>query len=148
MSSCSYGPGALSAPDADAEAFAETAYPVLLRDCGFPACHGSTQRFFRIYGPGRTRLAPDTEPYDPATEAEIMLSFGRARSMLEGVSDIDDALLLRKPLSLGAGGAGHEGDDGWGQSVYASKKNPGYITLRAWARSPSQTPGRTQEAAP
>jgi hypothetical protein len=145
-SSCSYSNGALSAPEVSAEEFAQSAYPILLRDCGFPACHGSEQRFFQVYGPGRTRLDAASEPYDPVTDAEMMHSFGRARSMLENVSEVEDSLLLRKPLSLEAGGAGHEGHDGWGQSVYASTKNPAYRALRAWATSRARAEQRATSA--
>src|ERR1700755_2646142 len=35
--------------------FTNDVIPVLLRDCGFQACHGSPERFFRVWGPGRTR---------------------------------------------------------------------------------------------
>ena len=72
-------------------------YPVLLRDCAFSECHGSEERFFRIYGPGRARLLPDAVPDDPPTQDELILSYDRARSMLAGPT-YEDALLLRKPL--------------------------------------------------
>ena len=37
--------------------FQREVYPVLLRDCAFSQCHGSGDRFFRVWGPGRERLA-------------------------------------------------------------------------------------------
>jgi hypothetical protein len=135
FAACSYPDNPAKAPDVDATQFELSVYPIVLRDCGFPACHGAEGRFFRVYGPGRSRLRATSHVYDPPTDEEVRLSFARARSMLEGVDDIEDAPLLRKPLSLGAGGAGHEGDDGWGQSVYASTKNPAYRALRDWALS-------------
>ena len=42
-------------------------FPVLMRDCGFHTCHGSDERFFRIHGPGRARLDPDSKAFDPLT---------------------------------------------------------------------------------
>lgn len=124
---------ALPAPSADE--FVTKVYPVLLRDCGFPECHGAPERFFRVFGPGRTRLDPETFPFEPPTDQEIETSYNRARSMLVGENPQVDWLLLRKPIPVAAGGAGHEGDDEWGNPVYASTQDPNYQVLRAWARS-------------
>src|SRR3954452_13955887 len=68
----------LEFPTPDTKTFALHVYPVLIRDCGFPACHGARERFFRVFGPGRTRMAADTLPYDPATQAEIQSTYDRA----------------------------------------------------------------------
>ena len=115
------------------QAFVSEAYPVLLRDCGFPACHGDSRRFFQVYGPGRTRLSADTRPYDNATPDEVMRSYDRARSMLSSTHDPGPPLLLRKPLAVSAGGAGHKGDDPWQQPIYRSAVDPDFQALRAWA---------------
>lgn len=128
--------GSLSVPEPDPDAFVATVYPVLLRDCGFPACHGTHERFFQVFGPGRTRLDPSLAPHDPATLDEVALSLARARSMLAA----PDPLLLRKPLATSQGGAGHEGDDEWGQAVYRMRSAPGYVALDAWVRSAGTPP--------
>jgi len=113
-------------------AFVSEAYPILLRDCGFPACHGDTRRFFQVYGPGRARLSSATLPYDSPTPDEVQLSYDRARSMLSG-AESDRLLLLRKPLAMSEGGARHAGDDPWQQPIYRSASDPGFLVLRAWA---------------
>ncbi|HKO90295.1 MAG TPA: hypothetical protein VJU61_04035 [Polyangiaceae bacterium] len=119
-----------------AEQFELEVYPVLLRDCGFPACHGSSERFFQVFGPGRERLDSDASPFDPPSVAELELSFGRARSMLSARGQPwREARLLRRPLDAAAGGSGHRGEDPWGQNIYLSKEDPGYQTLQRWARS-------------
>ncbi len=123
----------LAIPAADAAAFRTTVYPVLLADCGFPACHGDPRRFFSIHGPGRTRLDPASAPYDPPTSEELALSSARARSMLSGPDGVRRSPLLRKPLAVAAGGAGHAGDDPWGGSIYASKEDPRFRALFFWA---------------
>jgi hypothetical protein len=133
LAACGVPDGSLEPVDVDAERFEASVYPILLRDCGFPACHGAPERFFRVLGPGRSRLLASTHPYDPPTADEVRHSFERTRSMLHDGRDVESSLLLRKPLSLSAGGAGHQGDDGWNQSVYASKNNPAYKVLRDWA---------------
>ena len=138
MSACSYQEEPLLVPEPDPDMFAERVYPLLLRDCGFPACHGNTERFFRVYGPGRTRLRTeglDLLELDPPTDDEIAESYGRARSMLKGVHGVEDSLLLRKPLARSAGGAGHEGADSWGRNVYLEPDDPAYETLYQWALS-------------
>jgi hypothetical protein len=130
--------GSLRVPAPDAEMFEHEVYPVLLRDCGFPACHGAPERFFQVLGPGRVRASSETAPFDPALPEEIEHTYNRARSMLAHTSSVEEALLLRKPLSPAAGGAGHEGEDLWGRDVYWSAEAPGFQTLYTWARSALQ----------
>jgi hypothetical protein len=86
----------------------------------------------QVYGPGRTRLVRETAPYDAPSADEQQLSYDRARSMLSG-AEADRLLLLRKPLAVSAGGAGHAGDDPWQQPVYRSATDPAFLALRAWA---------------
>jgi hypothetical protein len=128
---CAPDPARFQLAEPSLESFANDTYPVLLRDCGFPACHGAMDRFFRVFGPGRTRLLPDTDPGDPATAEEIQHSYDRARSMIDA-SDPAHSLLLRKPLASDAGGAGHKGDDSLGRNVYPSTVDPNYQILRGW----------------
>jgi hypothetical protein len=46
---CSVDNPSLELPSPNVEEFAADVYPVLLRDCGFPACHGNPERFFRVF---------------------------------------------------------------------------------------------------
>jgi hypothetical protein len=137
--------GELQISTPDRAAFEAVAYPVLLRDCAFHACHGSTERFLQVFGPGRGRMRPTTEPLDPATPEEIMQSYDRARSMLD-VAVPENSLLLRKPLATQAGGTGHEGVDSLGRNVYQSATESGYRALAQWVYeplAPQPTPGVT-----
>jgi hypothetical protein len=120
-------------PEVDRAAFEAEVYPVLLRDCAFPACHGNPARFFRIYGPGRTRLDRRSGTYAPPTGAELDAAFDRARSMLSGAPDPARSLLVRKPLEASAGGAAHMGTDALGRNVYASTEDPGWRAIARWA---------------
>jgi hypothetical protein len=120
-------------PGVDRARFEAEVYPILLRDCGFPACHGDSDRFFRVHGPGRTRLDPETLPYDAPTAAEIDATFDRTRSMLAAVPDPRESLLLRKPLEASAGGGAHMGLDALGRNVYASREDPSWQAIAAWA---------------
>lgn len=123
--------------DLDAESFERTAYPVLLRDCSFAACHGGPARPFQVYGPGRTRLDPALAPSAPATPLEIAASYARAVSMLSTDRDLGRSLLLTKPLAAAAGGQAHGGTDALGRNVYASRADPGYAALAAWSAATS-----------
>jgi hypothetical protein len=133
LSACGVDPAPLRVASPDLNRFANEAYPVLLRDCGFPACHGASARFFRVYGPGRSRFMPamNADPGDPATIDEINQSYDRTRSMIDARNPVR-SLLLRKPLASAAGGAGHKGEDLLGRNVYATTNEPGYQALRAW----------------
>ena len=103
-------------------------YPVLLRDCGFPDCHGAKDRFYRVWGPGRVRLDPDTHAFDGVTGGEASASFTLALSMIDARHP-EQSLLLRKPLAVAAGGAGHGGVDRYGRDVYRTVDDAGYAAL-------------------
>lgn len=135
VAACTQPAGELELTEPDPVAFRDTVYPVLLRDCGFAACHGTHARFFSVFGPGRTRLDPVTGIYDPPTPDELALSFTRASSMLSS-DEPRASLLLRKPLARTAGGAGHAGDDPWGSPVYRTTSDARYVALHRWAVSP------------
>lgn len=130
---CATEPSYAEPPAVDRAAFESDVYPILLRDCGYTGCHGNPDRFFRLYGPGRTRLDAATGLFDRPTSAEIDASFDRARSMLSGVPDARQALLLRKPLESSAGGAAHRGTDALGRNVYASTDDPSWQVIARWA---------------
>lgn len=126
-------------PAADFALYRSTAYPALMNDCAFSECHGSEQRFFQVFGPGRTRLDPTTKADDPVTDAELQLSYQRSLSMLtsEGDLGVAHSLLLKKPLEAAQGGVGHRGVDDYGRNVYATPQAAGYQALLRWAQSAS-----------
>ena len=113
--------------------------PVLLRDCGFPTCHGSHDRFFQVWGPGRARLNPMTTVFDQLTGDEASLSYSLALAMIDGQHP-GRSLLLRKPLAVEAGGSGHRGTDRYGRDVYRTINDSGYLTLARWVFSPPPAP--------
>jgi hypothetical protein len=131
LSGCGADTPELAIQTPDRMQFEAEVYPVLLRDCGFNACHGSGDRFFQVFGPGRARLVAGTPSVDPMTPLEVAHTYERARSMIDP-ADPARSLLLRKPLSTMAGGAGHEGVDELGRNVYQSKIEPGYLVLQRW----------------
>lgn len=135
-SGCAFEAPPARPPTPSYDQFASEVYPVLLRDCGFPDCHGSPDRFFRVFGPGRTRMEElGLDVDDPRSETEVRASYERARSMLASARSAEDSLLVRKPLELDRGGAPHLGIDQHGQDVYRTTDAPGYRTLLEWART-------------
>lgn len=116
---------------ADRASFDTQIHALLLRDCGFHACHGSTARFFQVFGPGHGRLDTTTRPLDDLTPQELELSYTRALSMIDARDPAHSELLL-KPLAVAAGGQGHEGIDGLGRNVYESKDDPSFRILSTW----------------
>ncbi|MDD9934823.1 MAG: hypothetical protein OXT09_14535 [Myxococcales bacterium] len=116
------------------EQFQREVYPVLLRDCGFPACHGDPERFFRVFGPGRVRLPGETvspAALDQPTGNELSVSYALAQSMID-LEDPGDSPLLRKPLAVEAGGAGHFGVDQYDRDVYRTEQDMGYLLIARW----------------
>lgn len=88
-----------------------------------------------VFGPGRTRLDPDSTGLgDPATDEEVHRSYQRARALLIERGDYALPLLLSKPLN----GFEHGGRDRWGNNVYADS-DPGYVMLRNWAAGDDET---------
>jgi hypothetical protein len=130
---CAVEPTTLDIPNADPKVFEEKVYPVLLADCGFNTCHGNPERFFSVFGPGRARLDPMTGAFDPPTPSELAHSYARAESMLIGPRGPRSSLLIRKPVPIAQGGAGHKGDDLWGGTVYDTVDDPHFVTIYSWA---------------
>lgn len=115
-------------------------FPVLLRDCAFSTCHGSKDRFFRVWGPGRTRLNPMiSAEFDKLTGDEASNTYQLALSMIDAAQP-SRSLLLRKPLAVEAGGAGHRGADKFGRNIYRTVNDPGYLSIAHWVFTVTNRP--------
>jgi len=134
LAGCTQPVGDVTLVEPDQAVFRDTIYPILLRDCAFAGCHGTHDRFFAIFGPGRVRLDPATPIYSPVTELELALTYTRAASMID--ADRAESLLLRKPISVSLGGAGHRGDDPWGLAVFRARDDARYVALKNWVMAP------------
>jgi hypothetical protein len=115
-------------PAPDPRVFRDTVYPVLLRDCGFAGCHGDPRRPLFTPGPGRVRLDPASDLFDPPTAAEVARSYDRARALLLREGD-EPPPLLHKPGPEAA----HRGRDAAGRNIYEDTQAPGLLALTAWA---------------
>ncbi|HET8935981.1 MAG TPA: hypothetical protein VFN67_21190 [Polyangiales bacterium] len=113
------------------------AYPTLMRDCAFFACHGSSDRLFQIWGPKRHRLYEgELSDADDRTRmgAEVQKTYDMAIGFVD-INNPGNSLLLRKGLDAQAGGTGHLGIDKYGRNVYRSASSPGYVALAKWVYS-------------
>lgn len=114
--------------------FQREVYPVLLRDCAFPACHGDHERFFRVFGPGRVRLPGETgvpKALDQPTGDELSTSYALALAMIDA-EEPRESPLIRKPLVVEAGGSGHYGVDQYDRDVYRTEQDAGYLIIARW----------------
>ena len=130
LGACEQG-GELNQGTRDYVTFQNEVMPVLLRDCGFNTCHGSSERFFRVWGIGRARLNPAQGTYEDTTQPERDYSKQLAESMID-FDNPTQSLLLRKPLAVEAGGSDHLGADQYGRNVYRTVNDPGYLVLTRW----------------
>jgi hypothetical protein len=93
--------------------------PVLIKRCSYLACHGNEIHALRIYSPGKLRLGdPTTRLARDAllTADEVERNFESAAGFVLSATpaqrnppDVQQVLLLGKPLKASAGGAEHHG---------------------------------------
>jgi hypothetical protein len=83
-----------------------------LAGCALGNCHGAPQSdFMQTCGDDDTQRA---------------FNFARAQDFV--ADDVDESQLLSVPLAVGAGGGPHTGGD-----YFASREDPTYLAIRAWA---------------
>ena len=59
LTHCGLDNPAVAPPEVDEAYFRCAVEPVLVRECSSPACHGYSERRFRVLAPGRMRLAAE-----------------------------------------------------------------------------------------
>jgi hypothetical protein len=128
---CGENEGELRIAQRDFAQFEREVYPVLMKRCSFHTCHGDQRRFFRMFGSARARLRPETKALAEVLPEEIMETYVRAIGMIDE-RDPGASLLLRKPLALAAGGAGHVGTDNFDRNVFQTAQDPEFMILSRW----------------
>jgi hypothetical protein len=127
-------------PDLDEPFFRCHVRPVLVKGCAGFACHGKTERYFRIVGRNRLRLkAAEEERNSALSTQEAAFDFDSARAYVNE-SAPESSWLLMKPLDQKAGGYYHGGAILFsGGDVFLSKDEPDYQVLLGWARGAKET---------
>lgn len=135
---CGQAPPSAPLPQLDYPAFVAKAEPELLKSCGFSNCHGAETRPMRIYSPAGTRITKGLSS-EGLTEAEHRANYDRV-VVWANVTSATFPDLLRKPLQLEEGGAGHGGVDRFGRNVY-SGRDGGWLVLHDWLYPDGGTTG-------
>jgi len=132
LTACVVGPGNEQIVlEADFDRFVEEVQPILSSTCANPACHGSGDRPLELYAVHQHRLDPDDVWADtPLTTAELYLNFHRSCGFLLDLDQPKDCELVRKPLSVTAGGLHHQGGD-----QFNDRDNPDYLAILDWIGS-------------
>jgi hypothetical protein len=113
------------------DCFKATVEPELLGSCAFRNCHGKAERPLHLYSMAGVRgpnaNASDITLSDEEERANFQSAVVYASATSAGLPD-----LLRKPLQLEQGGAGHGGVDRFGRNVYGSQQEAGWQALSDW----------------
>jgi hypothetical protein len=131
--------------DLDPHYFRCEVEPVLIKSCGQLACHGHTDRFFRVFGRNRLRYGlPPEKRNEPLLEGERSHNFASAAAFVDR-DDPARSLLLMKPLDEKAGGSYHGGAIEYGMGdVYLDENEADFKVLAAWAKGRKADPSCTQ----
>jgi hypothetical protein len=107
--------------------------PVLTKSCAAYACHGSSVRYFKLFGRNRLRLGGTIAKLNaPMTTAERAWNYDAARAMVDTASP-DTSYLLLKPLDEAAGGYYHGGSTFFAKgNVFLDTMDPDYLVLQKW----------------
>jgi hypothetical protein len=111
--------------------FVQNVEPELQTSCAFRNCHGKVERPLHLYSMAGARgpnaSSGDIELSDDEHRANFQSAIVYASATSASLPD-----LLRKPLQLEQGGAGHGGADRFGRNVYGSQQEAGWQTLSDW----------------
>jgi len=111
---------------ADFTAFVQ---PVLAAGCASLDCHGDPGRPLRLYSLNGLRLTDELRGEDES-EPEMTANMLSIAGLDPEDTQIEDQLLLLKPLAVAAGGFHHVGGDLW-----PDQSEPAYRCLHSWFRS-------------
>jgi hypothetical protein len=108
--------------------------PVLTKSCSMFACHGTPDRYFRLYGRNRLRygIADESKRNSFLNAAERKLNYDAARAYID-LNVVDNSLLLKKPLEQDAGGYYHGATKLGTSNVFAHIDDTEYKILVKWA---------------
>ena len=119
LASCALEPTTI-ALDVDLSGYEEEVHPYTQIACGTLDCHGDPGRPLRIFSEYGLRISSSLRDM-PITTEEIEESAFSFAGL--GIPE----LATLKPLSIDAGGYGHEGGPVWN-----TREDPGYRCVRAW----------------
>ncbi len=112
--------------------------PILTKSCSMFLCHGSGDRYLRIYARNRLRYGGDEDTRNsPLTPDELHRNYLAARAMV-AFGHPEKSLLVMKPLDQKIGGYFHRGATLFGKgNVFTDAKDPDYAVLQKWVKGTS-----------
>jgi len=128
-------------PKLDEAYFRCKVQPKLTKSCAAFACHGSGDRYFRLYARNRLRDGgTEAERNALLRDSERAHNFASARAFVDA-AQLDQSLLLMKPLDQAAGGFYHGGATEFGKGdVYLTRDDPDFKILVAWVNGQTEDP--------
>lgn len=115
--------------------------PVLTKSCSMLACHGTPDRYYRIYARNRLRfgVAGEEERNAPLNEGERRHNFEATRAYVS-LDAADESLLLKKPLEADAGGFYHGATRLGKANVFPSVEHADYEVILDWVKGKTEDP--------
>ena len=120
--------------DLDEAYFRCNVQPILSKNCSMFACHGTPDRYFRLYARNRLRygIADESKRNSFLNASERQLNYNAARAFID-LNVVDNSLLLKKPLELDAGGYYHGATKLGTSNVFPHIDDSEYKILVKWA---------------
>lgn len=109
--------------------FSKYVQPVLRVGCASLDCHGTEGRPLRLYARNGLRMGASLRGQDE-TSAEMQANMTAIDGLDPQATQVENHLLLLKPLAVDAGGISHIGGDLW-----PDQSDGVYRCLHAWLRS-------------
>lgn len=108
--------------------------PILSKSCSMFACHGTSDRYFRLYARNRLRygIASEAKRNSFLNAQERQLNYDAARAFID-LNVVDNSLLLKKPLEADAGGYYHGATLLGTSNVFPKIDDSDYKILVKWA---------------
>lgn len=115
--------------------------PILTKSCSMLACHGTPDRYYRVYARNRLRygIAGEAERVAPLNAGERRHNFEATRAYVD-IDAADESLLLKKPLEAAAGGFYHGATRLGKSNVFPSVDDADYAVLRDWIQGAKEMP--------
>jgi hypothetical protein len=133
-------------PELDRCFFDRRVQPILSRSCAFPACHGSSDRYYRLYARNRLRINTEATLLGATmTEKERKANFEATLAVVD-VDRKDASLLLTKPMDVAEPtGQFHRGKTLYGGGdVFLSQDERDFKVLKQWIEGATETQDCTE----
>jgi hypothetical protein len=122
-------------PELDEAYFRCHVQPILTKNCSMFACHGTPERYYRIYARNRLRygIADESKRNSQLNEGERKHNFDATRAFVD-IDKADESLILKKPLEADAGGFYHGATKLGTANVFPSIEAGEYTTILKWIK--------------